>query len=120
MSNNEFENRARVPDDVIAAFIFETTISVDGVRGMGLSKSAAALRKNILGQDKKTRGVRLLYDEEYGYTVEIYLIIAFGANIPETSWNVQKNVHDGLMNKFDIEPKDINIHVQGVYNEKED
>ena len=120
MSDNEIHGRARLPDDVIAAYVFEIVISVEGVRGMGLSKSAAALRKNILGQDKKTRGVRLLHDEAGGCTVEIYIIVDFGANIPETAWNVQKNVHDGLMSEFGIDPKEINIHVQGVYSEKEE
>ena len=84
---------------------------------MGLSKSAAALTKNILGKDKKTRGVRIVYDDERGYTIELFIIAAFGANIPETAWNLQKSVHDGLFSEFDIEPKHINIHVQGVHME---
>ena len=118
MSDNEVQGQVvRVSDDVIAAFVFETTLATEGVRGMGLSKSAAALRRNILGQDKKTRGVRVLCDEGRGYTIEVYLIAAFGANIPETAWNVQKSVHDGLIKEFSIEPKDINIHVQGVHKE---
>jgi len=117
MSDNEVNGQPRISDEVIAAYIFETTLTVEGVKGMGLSKSAAAIRKNILGQDKKTRGVRILFDEERGYTIEVYLIADFGSNIPETAWNVQKTVHDGLMNEFGIEPRDINIHVQGVYKE---
>jgi len=117
MSDNEAVSQARVPDDVIAAFVFETALSIEGVRGMGLSKSAAALRNNILGRDKRTRGVRVLYDEDRGYTIEVFLIVSYGASIPETAWNVQKTVHDGLMSEFGFEPKDINIHVQGVYKE---
>ena len=114
MGDNEVQGQARVPDDVIAAYVFETALDTDGVRGMGLSKSAASLRKNILGRDKKTRGVRVLYDEDRGYTVEVFLIASYRANIPETAWNVQKKVHDGLINEFGIKPRDINIHVQGV------
>jgi uncharacterized alkaline shock family protein YloU len=55
------------------------------------------------------------YDEEKGYTIDIYLVVAFGTKIPETAWNVQKSVHDGLFNEYGVEPADINIHVQGVY-----
>jgi len=117
MGDNEVQSQARVPDDVIASYVFETAIKTDGVRGMGLSKSAAALRKSILGQDKKTRGVRVLFDEERGYTIEVFLIAAYRANIPETAWNVQKKVHDGLLEEFGIKPRDINIHVQGVHLE---
>jgi len=118
MSENENPSQARVPDDDIAAFVFETALATEGVRGMGLSKSAAAIRKNILGHDKKTRGVRVLYDEDRGYTIEVYLIVSFGAKIPETAWDVQKKVHDRLLEEFGFEPRDINIHVQGVYQEE--
>ena len=107
-------DKVRVADDMIAAYVFETALSTEGVYGMGLSKSAAAIRKNILGQDKNTRGVRVVFDENQGYTIEVYVIAAFGANIPETAWNVQKTVHDGLIGEYGIEPKNINIHVQGV------
>jgi len=116
MGDNELSSQARASDDTIAAFIFETSLAVEGVKGMGLSKSAAAFTKSLLGQDKKTRGVKLTYDEESGYSIEVFLIVSFGANIPETAWNVQKNIHDGLLSEFGIEPKDINIHVQGVMN----
>ena len=105
----------RVSDDTIMAYVYEKTYDVEGVYGMGLNISASGITKNILGQDKKTRGVRVIYDEEKGYTIEIYLIAAFGANIPETAWNVQKSVFDGLKDEFGIEPEDINIHVQGVH-----
>jgi uncharacterized alkaline shock family protein YloU len=97
----------RVPDETIMAYVYERAYNTDGVSGMGM--------KNILSQDKKTRGVRVTYDEENGYTIDIYLIAAFGANIPETAWNVQKSVYDGLKDDYGIEPEDINIHVQGVH-----
>ena len=115
MGDEGVRNAARVPDETIMAYVSEKAYSVDGVYGMGLNMSASGITKNILGQDKKTRGVRVTYDEENGYTIDIYLIAAFGANIPETAWNVQKSVYDGLKNDYGIEPEDINIHVQGVY-----
>ena len=104
-----------VSDDMIMALVCEKAFEVTGVYSMGLGMSATAIRKNILGQDRKTRGVRVTYDEEKGYTIDVYLIAAFGANIPEAAWNVQKLVHKGLMDEFGIEPEDINIHIQGVH-----
>jgi len=104
----------KVSEDVIAAFISDTAFETAGVYGMGLNRSAAALTKNLLGQDKKARGVKVVFDEDDGYTIDIYLVVVFGVNIPETAWNIQKNVHDGLCAEYGIEPKEINIHVQGV------
>jgi len=117
MSDNE-RDVARVPDEAIAAYVYEAADGIAGVYGMGFNTSALALTKNLLGQDKKTRGVRVVYDEECGYTIDIFLVVNFGANIPETAWNVQKSVHDGLSDNYDIEPADINIHVQGVYGQE--
>ena len=105
----------RIPDETIMALVYDKANDMEGVYRMGLNITASGLTKNLLGQDKKTRGVRVTYDDENGYTIDIYLIAAFGANIPETAWNVQKSVHDGLKNEYGIEPKDINIHVQGVH-----
>lgn len=105
----------RVSEEEVAAFISEKAFGTAGVYGMGLNISASSLKKNILGQDRRTRGVRVAIDEDGGYTIDIYLVVVFGVNIPETAWNIQKNVHDGLNSEYGIEPKGINIHVQGVH-----
>ena len=117
MSDNEIQRPGRVADETLAAFVFETAVGIGGVFDMGLGLSASALTKNVLGQDKKSRGVRVLFDEDKGYTIDVYLIVAYGVNIPETAWNVQKGVFDGLKEKYGLEPDDINIHVQGVHME---
>jgi len=105
----------RVPDETIMTYVYDKVYGVDGVYGMGINISASGITKNILGQDKKTRGVKVIFDEEKGYIIDIYLIADFGANIPETAWNVQKSVYDGMKDDLGIEPEDINIHVQGVH-----
>lgn len=115
MGDNDVQRPGRVADEAIAALVFETAAGMSGVFDMGLSMSASALTKNVLGQDKKSRGVRVLYDEDRGYTIDVYLVVAYGANIPETAWNVQKGVFDGLKGIYGIEPEGINIHVQGVH-----
>ena len=109
---------ARVPDETIMAYAAEKAYGTGGVYGMGMSLSASAITKNLLGQDKKTRGVRVVYDEEKGYTIDIFLIAAYGSNIPETAWNVQKSVSDGLKDEYGIVPDCINIHIQGVHAEQ--
>ena len=104
-----------VSEDKIMEFVSEKAFEVSGVYGMGLSLSASAIRKNLLGQDKKTRGVKVTFDDEKGYTIDIYLIAVFDTNIPETAWNVQKLVHRELLSEFGVKPEDINIHIQGVH-----
>ena len=103
---------ARASDLVIASFVYEKATGTEGVYGIGRGLPVLTINQN--GQESKVRGIRVVYDEENGYTIEIYLIVDFGVNIPETAWNVQKNVHDGLKSEYGIEPENINIHVQGV------
>ncbi|MDR3364829.1 MAG: Asp23/Gls24 family envelope stress response protein [Clostridiales Family XIII bacterium] len=110
MSDNELR-----ADEQVAAYVCGLALGVAGVYGMGLTLSASALGKSLLGQDKKARGVRVAYDDDTGYTIDVYIIAAYGANIPEMAWNVQKHAFDGLKNDFGIEPKSVNIHIQGVH-----
>ena len=109
------KDTARVPDETIMAFVCEKAYDITGVHSMGMNLSASSIKKSFLGQDKKVRGVRVSYDEETGYTIDVHLIAVYGANIPETAWNLQKSVFDGLKSEYSIEPVDINIHIQGVY-----
>ena len=98
MSEQEGRIAERVPDEKIMNFVYERACELDGVYGMR----------------KKSRSVRVTYDEENRYTIDIYMTATFGTNIPETAWNVQKSVHEGLKDEYGIEPEDINIHIQGV------
>ena len=111
------QGKAQISNDTIISFVAERAFDVSGVYAMGMNISAASLTKNILGYDKKTLGVRVSYDEERGYTIDINLIAVYGTNIPETAWNVQKNIYDGLKEEYDIVPSDINIHIQGVHEQ---
>jgi len=104
----------KIPDEFIMAYVGERAFDTPGVYGMGVSLTASALTKNWLGQDKKTRGVKVSYDEDQGYIIDLFLLVAFGVNIPETAWNVQKNVNDGLKTDLNLTAGEINIHIQGV------
>ena len=98
MSDKESRISERVPDETIMTFVYEKVCELDGIHEMR----------------KKTRNVRVTYDEGKRYTIDIDITVSFGTNIPETAWNVQKNVFEGLKDKYGIEPEDINIHIQGV------
>ena len=117
MSDSESREtkRATVSDDVIAGYVYDTVLKTQGVYGMGIGLSASAVAKNILGYDKRSRGIRVVFDEESGYTIDVNMVVEFGVNIPETAWNVQKRVFEGLKTECGIETENINIHVQGVH-----
>ena len=47
-------------------------------------------------------------------TVDLYLIIKFGTNIPESAWDIQKNLKGRIKEITELEVKRINIHIDGV------
>ena len=46
--------------------------------------------------------------------IDISIIIYYGFNIPEISWDRQERVKRTLYENTNLEPQHINIHVQGV------
>jgi uncharacterized alkaline shock family protein YloU len=105
-----------VSEEVIAAFVSEAALSVEGVFSLGGGTSAAALTKNLLIRgEHRVRGVKVDEDEKDGYAVNVYIVVNFGTKIPEVAWNVQKRVAEGLKKAAQIKLREVNIHVQGVH-----
>lgn len=47
-------------------------------------------------------------------TVDIYLIIKFGTNIPSSAWDLQKKLKGKIKEITELEVNKINIHIDGV------
>jgi uncharacterized alkaline shock family protein YloU len=101
-------------EDQIAAIVCDAVIEENGIHALGADMSAAAITKNLLNRDNRARGVHLVSDDD-GWIIDIYVIVNYGTNIPETAWNVQRRVSEKLKADSDIHTKEINIHVQGVH-----
>ena len=108
------DTSTQITEDEIISLVCNAVLGVDGIHALGANMSAAAITKNLLSRENKARGVHLLSDED-GFVIDIYVIVAYGTKIPETAWNVQKSVYDNLKVEYEIEPSDINIHIQGVH-----
>ncbi|MDR1797848.1 MAG: Asp23/Gls24 family envelope stress response protein [Clostridiales Family XIII bacterium] len=102
-----------VSQETISVWAAEAALSVEGVIAIGMH-NAAQKKGRRPRVDTKAYGVRVTEDAAAGYTVDIYLVVRFGAKIPEVAWNVQKRVTQGLKEASDIKLKEVNIHIQGV------
>jgi uncharacterized alkaline shock family protein YloU len=102
-------------EEAILAIVCDAVLDVHGIHALGADMSAVAITKNLLSRENRARGVHLLSDDE-GWVIDIYVIVEYGTNIPETAWNVQRRVSEKLKaSAADIQTKEINIHVQGVH-----
>jgi uncharacterized alkaline shock family protein YloU len=102
----------KISQDVVVAYVNDAVLETPGVVDFsgGLSDT---ISHTILGKDSKYKGVKI--DEDDGaYSIDVYVIMAYGAHIPETAWNIQKNVKAKLEDVMAAPSVNVNIHVQGV------
>ena len=91
----------------------ETCLSSDGVSRMASKKKASDSLKEIAGKETGEKGVR--FSRENGcLSIDLYIRVRYGENIPVLAWNIQHSVEQALKDKTKDRIKEVNIHIQGV------
>jgi uncharacterized alkaline shock family protein YloU len=106
-----------VAPEVIVMYISGAVTETPGVAELA-GNISDTITKKILGNESKFKGIKI-DGGEFGYTIDIYIIVNYGERIPDVAWNVQKNVKAALDGVMDIIVENINIHVQGVRKESD-
>lgn len=105
----------KIADDVVAIIAGLAATEVKGVAGMSGGVSAGIAE--MLGRKNLSKGVKVEVGEKET-AVDLYVIVEFGAKIPEIAQLIQKNVRDAIESMTGLKAIEINIHVQGVAFEK--
>ena len=84
-----------------------------GVVGLASKNSLRENIANLLKEDAYYQGVLPKKDKDE-YSVELYIIVAYGVKITEVVSEVQKKVKYVLEKTFDIKFKSVNVFVQGL------
>jgi uncharacterized alkaline shock family protein YloU len=92
---------ALISHDVLAQYAADAACEVAGVARLG--ESALPGR----------RGVRVA-EADGRVTVELHLVVAWGASIPEVGAAVQRRVEDYLAQMADVRPAAVEVVVDGV------
>ena len=102
----------KLPDEVIAIAAARAVLDTKGVAelsgGIGNSISKTLLRKEQL-----SKGMRIDQSDE-GIQLDVYIIVYYGARIPEIAWQIQKNVKKSIQQLSERKVLAVNVHVQGV------
>lgn len=106
------EKTIEISDDIIAICAINATMRTEGVVKMsgGLSN---ALKKNILGKELISKGVKVSRDEN-SLLIDVHIIVEFGYNIPAVAWEIQENVKKEVNTFTELKVSEVNIHVEGV------
>ncbi len=108
--------RITFADDVIAIIAGLAATEIAGVAGM--SGGIVGGIAEILGRKNLTKGVKVEVGDKEA-EINLYIIVEYGAKIPEVAWNVQENVKKAVETMTGLHVPSVNIHVQGVNFERE-
>lgn len=101
----------RIADEVVAIIAGLAATEVEGVAGM--SGGFAGGISEILGRRNLSKGVKVEVGENEA-AIELYIIVKYGARIPDVAWNIQENVKKAVETMTGLEASKINVHIQGV------
>lgn len=105
----------KIADEVVAIVASLAATEVKGVAGMSGGVSAGIVE--MLGRKNLSKGVKVEVGEKEA-AVDVFVIVEFGASIPDVAQQIQKKVKEAIETMTGLKVVEINIHVQGVAFEK--
>jgi hypothetical protein len=116
MSNFDATNgNINIDDQVIVGYITEEIHKIKGVSRM-ISSISDSFSKNIFGRDSGMNGVRISRDDN-NITINIHIIVYYGYNIPQVSYEIQSAIKNSLENFTGLTVDAVNISIEGIDQE---
>lgn len=116
VSNNPDEGQGiKIADEVVAIVAGIAASDVPGVAGM--SGGFVGGIAEILGKKNLAKGVKVDVGEKDA-TIDINIIVEYGARIPDVAWEIQNRVKKSVETMTGLKVLEVNIHVQGVNIDK--
>ncbi len=111
IKNEELLGKIGISDEMLLICANHSCLSCKGVKAMGDVMNMAI---SIPGLEITAgRGIRLSRQDKK-ITLEVFVIVEYGTQIPTLAWELQRKIMDDLEIITDSEITEINIHVQGV------
>lgn len=110
------EGIIKIADEVVATIAAVAASEVKGVAGMVGTITGSITE--AFGKKNVTKGVKVQVGEKEA-TIDIYIIVEYGAKIPEVAWEIQEKVKNAVESMTGLKVNQININVQGIKFEKE-
>lgn len=114
MSDKTKENigEVKISDEVIATYVAQITMGIEGVYELSAGFTEN-LSKSLLRIESQHKGIKISHEDEE-IVIDIYVVVEYKVNIPQLSWEIQKQVRDEVKEFTGQNIKEVNIHVQGV------
>lgn len=101
-----------IPDNVLCERVSQTASRFPGV--VRLLEDSAERTLDIINKDvTSSAGVRISRKEK-DTTVDIYVVVEYGTQIPKLAWGLQKRIQSYIKSITREVVEEINIHIEGV------
>ena len=106
----------RISNEVVAIIAGVAATEIEGV--VGMSGSLTGEITEMLGMKNLSKGVKVeLGDNET--SIDIFIVVEYGANISELGIRVQENVKKSVETMTGLNVIQVNVNIQGVDIPKE-
>lgn len=114
----EVDGNVKISEEVVATIAGIAAEEVKGVYGMYTSFTDGLAER--LGAKKSfSKGVKVeMLDNRV--IVDVYIVVDYGAKIPDISWEVQENIKNNIETMTGLLAEKVNIHIEGVSFEKQE
>lgn len=108
-----FENNGSVniSDEVVSVIASLAASEVKGV--VGMVSGVAVGFAELLGMKNLSKGVKITKDEK-GITLDLSIIVEYGAKIPDVAWEVQDKVKNEVESMTGLDIAMVNVSVDSV------
>ena len=115
---NENSGNVKISDEVIATIAQIAANEVDGIIGTG-SSFAGEIKQILSKKAPAGKGVKVV-TENGEVTVDINVVVEYGAKIPAVSWELQEHVKKNVESMTGLSVRKVNIHVVGIEVKEEE
>lgn len=105
-------NGIKISEEVVAQIAGKAASEVSGVAGMS-GGIVGGLSEMLGGKKNFSKGVKVQVGEKET-TIDLFIIVEYGARIPDIAWEIQNKVKTVVESMTGLKVVDINIHVQGL------
>lgn len=116
-TKNQDANNGKITLDrkILVSIINLAAKEINGVESV--TNSARPWYKKVF--KKYDDGVEIKFEKNGVLTIDVYINIHIGYNVPDIAYRVQENVRNSLSTMVALKPLKINIHVINVECDKE-
>lgn len=113
--DNKNKGKITLDRDILVSIINLATKEINGVVSVG-DKNRSWLKKAF---NRKDDGIIVKFEKNGALTIDVYINIYVGSNVPDIAFRVQENIRNSLATMVALKPMKINVHILDVECDKE-